>query len=133
MDRSGEKIVHRRFQKVVSWRQHVALLTKPLSLSPCGVSGRGKWKEIASNIPSRSTIQTKTHAICFIKRIEAGEDVYCSALQRSANQLDSDDQFNSIPDCILRKYEKLSKEEKGLVVLLSEMRNSNPGLKANGI
>ena len=134
-----------------SLRQHFAPLNSRLMSyfstspnSPCicasrnrpslviGISGRGKWKEIASNIPSRSTVQTKTHAICFIKRIEAGEDVFSFSSKQdcSANQLDSDDKptFSSIPDCMLRKYKKLSKEEQGLVILLGALRNSNNSL-----
>ena len=39
-------------------------------------SGKGKWKEIATMIPTRSTIQVKTHAQQIIKRVEAGEDIY---------------------------------------------------------
>ncbi len=39
-------------------------------------SGRGKWKEIATLIPTRSTIQVKTHAQMVMKRVEAGEDVF---------------------------------------------------------
>mmetsp|Transcript_16053 Transcript_16053/g.34768 ORF Transcript_16053/g.34768 Transcript_16053/m.34768 type:complete len:171 (-) Transcript_16053:111-623(-) len=38
--------------------------------------GKGKWKEIATMIPTRSTIQVKTHAQQIIKRVEAGEDIY---------------------------------------------------------
>ena len=39
-------------------------------------SGRGKWKEIATMIPTRSTIQVKTHAQQVMKRADLGEDVY---------------------------------------------------------
>ncbi|KAL7496200.1 hypothetical protein ACHAWT_009953 [Skeletonema menzelii] len=38
--------------------------------------GRGKWKEIAKLIPSRSTVQVKTHAQMIMRRVDAGEDVY---------------------------------------------------------
>ena len=39
-------------------------------------SGKGKWKEIATLIPTRSTVQVKTHAQMVMKRVEAGEDVF---------------------------------------------------------
>ena len=39
-------------------------------------SGRGKWKEIATLIPTRSTIQVKTHAQMVMKRQEMGEDIF---------------------------------------------------------
>jgi SHAQKYF class myb-like DNA-binding protein len=38
--------------------------------------GRGKWKEIAKLIPTRSTVQVKTHAQMIMRRVNAGEDVF---------------------------------------------------------
>lgn len=38
--------------------------------------GKGKWKQIAKLIPTRTTIQVKTHAQMVLKRLECGENVY---------------------------------------------------------
>lgn len=39
-------------------------------------SGKGKWKEIATMIPTRSTVQVKTHAQMVMKRVAAGDDTF---------------------------------------------------------
>lgn len=38
--------------------------------------GKGKWKEIAKSIPTRTTVQVKTHAQMILKKMDAGEDVF---------------------------------------------------------
>uniref|UniRef100_A0A6V2J0N9 Uncharacterized protein n=1 Tax=Ditylum brightwellii TaxID=49249 RepID=A0A6V2J0N9_9STRA len=38
--------------------------------------GKGKWKQIGALIPTRTTIQVKTHAQMVMKRQEAGEDIF---------------------------------------------------------
>jgi len=98
MDRCGASHVPRGFETVVScieigssicvWRhcsQKQERITKfhlhSLSHRPryprhSVISGRGKWKEIATLIPTRSTVQVKTHAQMIMKRVEAGDDVF---------------------------------------------------------
>jgi len=38
--------------------------------------GKGKWKQIQKMIPTRTTIQVKTHAQLVLKRIADGEDIF---------------------------------------------------------
>ena len=52
------------------------IITTIISYRSTMHSGRGKWKEIATLIPTRSTIQVKTHAQMVMKRQEMGEDIF---------------------------------------------------------
>ena len=53
-------------------------------------SGRGKWKEIATLIPTRSTIQVKTHAQIIMKRQEMGEDIFTEFEHRESPKINYD-------------------------------------------
>lgn len=55
-------------------------------------SGRGKWKEIATLIPTRSTIQVKTHAQMVMKRQEMGE------VDNESSKINDNDTFISQQD-----------------------------------
>ena len=54
-------------------------------------SGRGKWKEIATLIPTRSTIQVKTHAQMVTKRQEMGEDIFTEFEHRESPKINDND------------------------------------------
>lgn len=86
MDRCGAPYIPRRSAAVVSphfcsYRMipFIASSAKhPLSSSRqlLFFSGRGKWKEIATMIPTRSTVQVKTHAQMVMKRVAAGDEAF---------------------------------------------------------
>jgi len=61
-------------------------------------SGRGKWKEIATLIPTRSTIQVKTHAQMVMKRQEMGEDIFSEFDNESSKITNDNDTFISQQD-----------------------------------
>ena len=109
-------------------------------------SGRGKWKEIATMIPTRPTIQVKTHAQQVMKRADLGEDVYAefqmqegpssTSSTQSTRTLQNDRQArvvhgfyvntksssvsNTIIDA-LKEYDSLSQQDQGAAYILCQM------------
>lgn len=97
-------------------------------------SGRGKWKEIATLIPSRSTVQVKTHAQMVMKRVEAGEDVF-----EDLRELKAEQKTVVIQNCSpsrptqssmichrvvmdsLQAYDTLTQRDQGAVMILFQM------------
>mmetsp|Transcript_40666 Transcript_40666/g.85435 ORF Transcript_40666/g.85435 Transcript_40666/m.85435 type:complete len:155 (-) Transcript_40666:144-608(-) len=100
--------------------------------------GRGKWKEIATLIPSRSTVQVKTHAQMVMKRVQQGEDVFAefssslsngqrSNSNRILNQVSVN--MNAVPYSridTLKMYYGLSHKDQGAVHILYQMTQSRP-------
>lgn len=105
-------------------------------------SGRGKWKEIATLIPSRSTVQVKTHAQMVMKRVEAGEDVFEDLRHLTTEQSTEvlRDDCKSIPttsamnvkiksnrscrDKVMKPfqaYDTLTRRDQGAVMILCQM------------
>lgn len=102
-------------------------------------SGKGKWKEIATMIPTRSTIQVKTHAQQVMKRVQAGDDVFAefqelwepSSGQQAASHgfSVSSSGFSAVP-CSPKSnestdsvnlYDSLSQDDQGAVQILYQM------------
>ena len=103
-------------------------------------SGRGKWKEIATMIPTRSTIQVKTHAQQVMKRADLGEDVYAEFQMQEGrpsstsstlstrthlhgfymNTKLSSVSSHTIVD-VLKEYDSLSQQDQGAAFILCQM------------
>mmetsp|Transcript_34842 Transcript_34842/g.74271 ORF Transcript_34842/g.74271 Transcript_34842/m.74271 type:complete len:172 (+) Transcript_34842:140-655(+) len=95
--------------------------------------GRGKWKEIATLIPTRSTVQVKTHAQMVMKRVEQGEDVFAefSSSSSSGQQGISNNDIHGfamstkvVPHSTidtLKLYDGLSQKDQGAVHILYQM------------
>lgn len=100
-------------------------------------SGRGKWKEIASMIPSRSTIQVKTHAQMVMKRVEAGEDIFDELRDLEPDQSSLAENCHDQGSCSmntetsmkspevvmdsLRAFDTLTLRDQGAVLILYQM------------
>jgi len=77
---SQEKRIKRRYQKK-KHAPHISTVRwvdweRITFLRGLSKYGKGKWKEIAKAIPTRTTIQVKTHAQMILKRMNAGEDIF---------------------------------------------------------
>jgi len=96
--------------------------------------GRGKWKEIATLIPTRSTVQVKTHAQMIMKRVEAGDDVFAEfddSWPSHCQQFDVHRAFSDNSDedwagphsapCLLEVYSNLSQMDQRAVHILYRM------------
>ncbi|KAL3797447.1 hypothetical protein ACHAW5_004466 [Stephanodiscus triporus] len=98
--------------------------------------GRGKWKEIATLIPTRSTVQVKTHAQMIMKRVEAGDDPFAEfhvSLPPECEEFDEQHGFsvNADDDLVghhyhsavglFEVYSSLSQMDQGAVHILYQM------------
>ncbi|KAL3789502.1 hypothetical protein HJC23_009738 [Cyclotella cryptica] len=100
--------------------------------------GRGKWKEIATMIPSRSTIQVKTHAQMVMKRVEEGEDIFDELRVLKTDQssfadhchhrrscsMNSETDLKSPEIVIDRAFDTLTLRDQGAVLILYQMANT---------
>eukprot|EP00574_Skeletonema_japonicum_P009510 CAMPEP_0201734980 /NCGR_PEP_ID=MMETSP0593-20130828/35900_1 /ASSEMBLY_ACC=CAM_ASM_000672 /TAXON_ID=267983 /ORGANISM="Skeletonema japonicum, Strain CCMP2506" /LENGTH=151 /DNA_ID=CAMNT_0048228455 /DNA_START=9 /DNA_END=464 /DNA_ORIENTATION=- len=79
--------------------------------------GRGKWKEIAKLIPSRSTVQVKTHAQMIMRRVDAGEDVFAD-LRAYENATMIRPPYPPLSKETIKMYQKLTSVDQGAVQIL---------------
>lgn len=133
--------ISRWIEEVVSFIVYFAELSAPSTdkliyhLHLQNDSGKGKWKEIATMIPTRSTVQVKTHAQMVMKRMEAGEDVF-----EDLQEFKTEEQTIQTPDKVasqhpvymnraschqaidsLQEYGALNLMDQGAVMILYQM------------
>ena len=127
------EIVSEKQERITEFHLH-SLPHRPRYPRHSVISGRGKWKEIATLIPTRSTVQVKTHAQMIMKRVEAGDDVFAEFHEswppirkefdvRHGFSVSADDYLTGpiIAVGLLEIYSSLSQMDQGAVHILYQM------------